>query len=132
MMATQHESPEGHRVILKGAPEVVLSLCDGARRSGEDAALSAAAERMGGRTLRVLAVGVADGAEIDGRAGFSAFRGRVQPLGLLGEMDPPRSEVKEAVERCRDAGIRPGGAGSHGNLYAACHLRVVQCSQLPV
>ena len=115
MMATQHESPEGYRVILKGAPEVVLSLCDRARRNGEEAALDdqgraalyTAAERMAGRTLRVLAVGVADDTEIDGRAGFSAFQGRVRLLGLLGEMDPPRPEVKEAVRQCRNAGIRP-------------------------
>ena len=115
MMATQHETEKGSRVILKGAPEVLLSLCRAARRNGEDVAMDDAArramhdaaERMAERALRVLAVGVVDGAEIDGRAGFDAFRGRVTLLGLLGQIDPPRSEVKDAVERCRSAGIRP-------------------------
>jgi Ca2+-transporting ATPase len=115
MMATQHMSAGRHRVILKGAPEAVLGLCGTARRHGEEITLDdearraqhAAAERMGARALRVLAVGVAEDAEIDGRAGFSAFQGRVRLLGLLGQMDPPRPEVKEAVERCRNAGIRP-------------------------
>jgi magnesium-transporting ATPase (P-type) len=115
VMATQHEAPGGSRTILKGAPEVVLSLCCAARRNGRDVALDDAkrhairdaAERMGERALRVLAVGVVDGAEIDGRAGLAAFQGRVALLGLVGQIDPPRPEVKDAVERCRGAGIRP-------------------------
>ena len=104
MMATQHESKGVSRVILKGAPEVILGLC---RLDDEEChAIERAVERMAAKALRVLAIGVVDGADIDGRAGFAAFHGRVTFLGLLGQMDPPRSEVKAAVELCRDAGIR--------------------------
>jgi len=77
-------------------------LDDEARR-----ALRGEADRMAERALRVLAIGVVDAAEIDGRAGFEAFRGRVTLLGLLGQIDPPRLEVKDAVARCRAAAIRP-------------------------
>ncbi len=115
MMATQHETPAGSRVIVKGAPEEVLGLCRAARRNGNDVeltedarrAIREAAEHMAGRALRVLAVGVAEGAAIEDRASFAALRGRITLLGLLGQLDPPRSEVKDAVERCRQAGIRP-------------------------
>jgi Ca2+-transporting ATPase len=115
MMATQHPGPNGGRVILKGAPEVVIDLCGAAWSAGaavaldasQRAALHAAAERMADRALRVLAIAVVEDAEIDGHAGFSALRGRATLLGLAGEIDPPRVEVKQAVERCRDAGIRP-------------------------
>jgi magnesium-transporting ATPase (P-type) len=115
LMATQHDTPEGSRVIVKGAPEVVLALCRAVRRDGRDieldnearAALSDAADRMAARALRVLAVGVVDGGEVDGGAGFDAFRGRVTWLGMFGQIDPPRTEVKDAVARCRAAGIRP-------------------------
>ena len=115
MMATQHETPEGARVVLKGAPEAVLELCHAVRRNGADEPLDEdarrsvreAAERMAAGALRVLAFGVVDGAEIDGRTGFAAFRGRTTLLGLVGQIDPPRAEVKEAVERCREAGIKP-------------------------
>jgi Ca2+-transporting ATPase len=114
-MATQHQTADGTRVIIKGAPEVLLGLCRSARRDGQDVALDAemrraidgAAERMAGGALRVLAVGVVDGGKIEGRSGFAAFQDRVTLLGLLGQIDPPRSEVKDAVQRCRDAGIRP-------------------------
>jgi Ca2+-transporting ATPase len=115
LMATQHETSESARVVLKGAPEALLELCGAARVHGSDEpltgerseALRVAAERMAADALRVLAVAVVEGAEIDGRAGFEAFRGRAVVLGLMGQIDPPRAEVKDAVARCRDAGIRP-------------------------
>jgi Ca2+-transporting ATPase len=115
LMATQHGDEKASRVILKGAPEVVLELCCASRGNGPDVALDAAArlalraavERMAERALRVLAVAVVEGAEIDGHAGFEAFRGRATLLGLVGQIDPPRPEVREAVAHCREAGIRP-------------------------
>jgi Ca2+-transporting ATPase len=105
MMATQHETPRGARILVKGAPEVVLGLAalDGPAR----ARARQAAERMAGQALRVLAFGVVEGAELDGRARFAALEGRVTLLGLIGQIDPPRAEVKEAVAACRQAGIRP-------------------------
>jgi magnesium-transporting ATPase (P-type) len=102
MMATQHDGPGGSRVVLKGAPEAILALCDA---PAEGAVL--AAEQMAGEALRVLAVAVADDATIDGEAGFAALRGRATLLGLVGQLDPPREEVRDAVARCRDAGIKP-------------------------
>jgi Ca2+-transporting ATPase len=114
-MATQHASDGGSRVILKGAPEVLFGRCRAVWRDGKEVELDEAmrsamhdgAERMAAQALRVLAVGVVDGAEIDGGAGFAAFQGRVTLLGMVGQIDPPRPEVREAVQRCREAGIRP-------------------------
>ena len=39
--------------------------------------------------------------------GFDALAGRATLLGLIGQIDPPREEVKVAVAECRAAGIRP-------------------------
>jgi magnesium-transporting ATPase (P-type) len=115
MMATQHETPEGPRVIVKGAPEVVLAHCVAARVEGRDAALTDelrrslqdAADRMASRALRVLAIAVVDDAELDGGTAFDGLRGRATLLGLFGQIDPPRTEAKDAVRLCRAAGIRP-------------------------
>ncbi len=114
LMATQHDAG-GARVIVKGAPEEVLELCQARRGSdgdvplGEDgrSEIRAVAERMAAQALRVLAVAVVDGADLDDGGGLSALRGRATLLGLLGQIDPPRAEVKDAVERCRAAGIKP-------------------------
>jgi magnesium-transporting ATPase (P-type) len=115
MMATQNEGPNGTRVFLKGAPEEVLELCghvrDGERTvdlSGADRqALRAVTHEMASQALRVLAFAVVEEAEINGKLGFTAFKGKATLLGFMGQIDPPRSEVKEAVARCLGAGIRP-------------------------
>ncbi|HET7503025.1 MAG TPA: HAD-IC family P-type ATPase [Kofleriaceae bacterium] len=123
MMATQHDTPGGPCVIVKGAAEAVLALCAGVRSgdatiplddAGRRAAL-ASAEAMAGRALRVLAVaevrgaeaGASNAARIDGRAGVDALRGRATLLGLIGQIDPPRAEAGAAVATCLTAGIRP-------------------------
>jgi Ca2+-transporting ATPase len=108
MMATQHEGAGEPRVFVKGAPELVVDLCRcGEAQEGElNGALRAAAERLASRALRVLAVATVPDAAIDGAQGFRALRGRGVLLGLIGQLDPPREEVEEAVRACRRAGIR--------------------------
>jgi magnesium-transporting ATPase (P-type) len=107
LMATRHHMPDApRRVFVKGSPEAVLQLC------AKDAAPAlqqarAAAELMAARALRVLAFAELDDDPLDDAAGFDALRGRVTLLGLAGEIDPPRDEVKRAVTACRAAGIRP-------------------------
>ena len=113
MMATQH----GSRVIVKGAPECLLELCEVAgaflpRRNSEGPGMAPIlpaeiASQLATQALRVLAVAEVEDAGIDEKAGFEPFRGRLRLLGLLGQIDPPREEVKAAVAECLGAGIRP-------------------------
>ncbi len=107
MMATRHAGPDGtRRVFVKGAPEAVLHLCAGDGGLLSKAARNAA-EDMAAQALRVLAVATVADDPLDAAGGFDALAGRATLLGLIGQIDPPREEVKAAVAECRTAGIRP-------------------------
>jgi len=104
-MATLHSCPggDGHRVFIKGAPEVILRLC-GTSVETHEVVMSHVAQ-MALRGMRVLAVG-------EKRVPVAAVS--LQPadvengftiLGLQGMMDPPRPEAIEAVKMCHAAGI---------------------------
>jgi Ca2+-transporting ATPase len=116
-MTTVHAMPDG-RVLafMKGAPEVVLDRC-GMMQSGAGtvpldaaarAALHAANESMARRALRVLGIAFRELAsqERHARDADEVERDFVF-LGYVGMMDPPRDEAREAVQVCRQVGIRP-------------------------
>jgi len=122
MMAVQYESaasedeaPKGPFVVIKGAPEAVLDLCATAHSGARVVTLSgeirgsvlAAAEAMASRALRLLAVAIARETTLEPKDGFAVLKGRATLLGLVGQYDPPRTEVARAVTECRAAGIRP-------------------------
>ncbi len=104
-MATLHDTPGGPRVVVKGAPEVLLRRC--ARAGGVDgAAVQAEVERMASAGMRVLALAEKawDGAGHELR--LDDVAGGLRLLGLVGMIDPPRPEAIAAVQACQAAGIR--------------------------
>jgi len=115
MMATLHKSEGGARVWIKGAPEAVLPLCGKVRKGEQDVSLDESVQReitevsegFANRALRLLAFAEVPGGSIDSSHGFEQFAGKAILLGLVGEIDPPRDEVRDAVAECRRAGIRP-------------------------
>jgi Ca2+-transporting ATPase len=107
LMATRHRMDGApRRVWIKGAPEAVLRLCAAEGNAALQAAREAA-EGMATQALRVLAFATVDDDALDATAGFDALAGRARLLGLVGQIDPPREEVKLSVADCRAAGIRP-------------------------
>lgn len=114
MMATQHEIEKKNTVFIKGAPESLIQYCNtfydnGLIRKIDEQFLldlQLASEKMANSALRLLTVGYVENSFIDGSIGFSSFLGKVCFLGLIGEFDPPRSEVAESILDCRTAGIK--------------------------
>ena len=108
-MVTLHAGRTGPVAYVKGAPEVILAQCSrwlddsGVRPLTDDdrAALASAARAMASDALRVLAVASQPGATL------ASTKGNLVLLGLAGMIDPPRPEARDAVARCRRAGIRP-------------------------
>lgn len=105
LMATQHGHSESGRILVKGAPEILLDLCDPTSLNLERTHQTS--EQLAGQALRMLAVAELNDAILDPAAGFEPMRGQLRFLGLLGQLDPPRDEARAAVAECRVAGIRP-------------------------
>lgn len=115
-MATVHREGTQEIVYLKGAPEVVLGQACFFLQGGESLPLTPAVRRellgvsedMACRGLRVLgfASGIKKRAKPGAEAGNFFACGELTFLGLIGLLDPPREEVKEAILQCRQAGIR--------------------------
>jgi Ca2+-transporting ATPase len=117
-MVTFHRLDEGHvSVFVKGAPEVVLSLCTKTLEQGKEteltqkqkqAYLQTSAE-LAGQALRILAMAYqtikADQIE-SLKHRLKEKRGELVYVGFTGIIDPPRSEAKAAVALCKRAGIR--------------------------
>jgi Ca2+-transporting ATPase len=99
-MATIHPDGEQVYVAVKGAPETVLPACTAIDEAAR-AAWREAADAMAARGLRVLAVASRQGADLD----VDPFHG-LDPLALVGLMDPPRSDVVDVLVGCRSAGVR--------------------------
>jgi len=139
-MSTLHEGPEGELLVSKGAPDVLLGLCDRFEgpsglqplTEGKRREILAQNAQMAKQALRVLAVAYRVEAGEDGGGGErrrSPLQGGVLDeraerglifLGLIAMQDPPRPEAKEAVRTCRRAGIRPVMiTGDHAATAAA-------------
>ena len=112
-MATIHQSPapdgSGFIVFAKGAPESILPACTH-EQHGDGVVELTEVDRerlwkinadMAGRALRVLAL--ADKrAQSENEAPFA----HLTLLGMVGMIDPPRPEAKEAIRLCQQAGVR--------------------------
>ena len=99
--ASFHRDGTRVRVYVKGAAEVVASMC----RADTNHAVLAEAERMARAGFRVLAIA---GGDMHEQAAEASARQPLQGLdflGLVGIIDPVRSEVPAAVGDCRKAGI---------------------------
>ena len=107
-MTTLHTSPSGLIAYAKGAPEIILESCASRLTyAGEEMldpanreALSKTAREMASQALRVLAVAYKSNATLEDCEHDMVF------VGLVGMIDPPRSEARAAIQQCEQAGIK--------------------------
>ena len=109
MMATFNQMESGYRVAVKGAPESVLQACtavitaEGGQDLDEDKKKFwfDKNEAMAAEGLRVLALAEKKVEELD-----AAPYEKLNFIGLVGLIDPPRQDVKQSLAECRAAGVR--------------------------
>ena len=110
MMATFHEVNREYRVAVKGAPESVLPVCshyatqDGLQEMEQTTYQSwqDKCQTLAQDGLRILAIAQKTVDDPDERPYED-----LTLLGVVGLLDPPRQDVKPALEACHRAGIRP-------------------------
>jgi Ca2+-transporting ATPase len=107
-MTTLHKMDGKIVAFSKGAPEIIIDSCTRQLTANGEVALNSAgreqilevARQMAGEALRVLAVASRSDVHIENAEQEMTF------LGLLGMIDPPRPEAKDAIRTCEEAGIK--------------------------
>ncbi|CAF1513616.1 unnamed protein product [Rotaria sordida] len=110
------------KMFVKGAPESVIERCSHIRVGTQKIPMTAQIKQeimkllhqygTGRDTLRCLALGTIDNPlrkedmDLEDSNKFITYENNITFVGVVGMLDPPRSEVIDAIERCRDAGIR--------------------------
>ncbi|MBR5289891.1 MAG: cation-translocating P-type ATPase [Erysipelotrichaceae bacterium] len=86
--------------ITKGAPDVILSRC-----TNQTHEASQINEQMASQALRVLAVAIRHHDTLPESVDISQEM-NMEFVGLVGMIDPPRTEVKDAIAKAQKGGIR--------------------------
>ena len=103
LMSTINEIGGKHIVIVKGAYDVLEGRCV----NGDMTAARKANDDMSAQALRVLAFAYKEIDSLPQEPTPQELENGLTFLGLVGMIDPPREEVKDAVRVCREAGIKP-------------------------
>lgn len=115
LMTTVNELENGkYRIITKGAPEILLGICDYYEENNTVHDMNSTFlskiknknEKMAEKALRVLGVAYLDVDIMPKEISADFLEKGLIFIGLIGMIDPPRKGVKEAVLACRRAGIK--------------------------
>lgn len=115
LMTTVNELENGkYRIITKGAPEILLGICDYYEENNTVHDMNSTFlskiknknEKMAEKALRVLGVAYLDVDIMPKEISADFLEKGLIFVGLIGMIDPPRKGVKEAVLACRRAGIK--------------------------
>ncbi|BAB06234.1 calcium-translocating P-type ATPase, SERCA-type [Halalkalibacterium halodurans] len=115
MMSVVVENEKGQRfVVAKGAPDVILQVSKKIRYRGEQEALTPKRREEVERTIQTMAsqalrtIAVAYRPLRPNESVDEAYEAECDLtfIGLQGMIDPPREEVFDSIEECRQAGIK--------------------------
>jgi len=98
---------------VKGAPDILLKVCDKIIEKGKVRNLTKKDKEkilkmndfFAGKALRVLALAYRELPDSK-KYSIDSVEKNLVFVGLVGMIDPPRDEVKHAIEQCQEAGIR--------------------------
>ncbi|MDR2928705.1 MAG: calcium-translocating P-type ATPase, PMCA-type [Cytophagaceae bacterium] len=115
LMSTVHRDSINLMVAVKGGVDELLARCTGIYDNGtvreltsDDISRIAKANRdMAENALRVLAMATKQIGGLPEKVTSESLEKDLIFVGMVGMIDPPREEVKAAVEKCRSAGIKP-------------------------
>ena len=102
----QYMATLNDNIILKGAPEVVLKRCSthvGGVNLDTQKIISQI-ELLGSKGMRVLAIAQKTQSKSD-EISVDDIENGFEFIGLIGMIDPPRTEAIEAIKACHNAGI---------------------------
>ncbi|HSH35066.1 calcium-transporting P-type ATPase, PMR1-type [Schnuerera sp.] len=116
MMTTVHENyiPNKLASFTKGAPDIIISKCNSIYIDGKivpftdklkEKVLNINSE-FSKKALRVLAFAFKEYDKLPEKIDSESIEKDMVFLGLVGMIDPPRKEAKEAIKKCNEAGIK--------------------------
>lgn len=103
LMTTVNRIDGKNIAIVKGAFDMMVPRCI----KGDLQRAAEVNEKMSRDALRVLAIAWKEIADVPKEPLSNELENDLTFLGLVGMIDPPRPEAKEAVAVCRKAGIKP-------------------------
>ncbi|MEM4247684.1 MAG: calcium-transporting P-type ATPase, PMR1-type [Candidatus Nanoarchaeia archaeon] len=111
-MSTIHKGPHGTWAFVKGAPDLLLKKCTHVFEGGRIHKLTNEKrkqllkinEELASHALRIL--GLAFKELKDSKRSLEEVESNLVFVGLVGMIDPPRPEVRDALITCRSAGIK--------------------------
>ncbi len=116
MMSTVHSLADGSYIqYTKGAPDEVIKKCTHVLKNGQVVPMTEALhgeihsqnKAMAGKALRVLCAAFRKYDGMPDSFEPSDLENGLTLIGLTGMIDPIRPEVVDAIQECREAGIRP-------------------------
>ncbi|MFZ7120057.1 MAG: calcium-translocating P-type ATPase, SERCA-type [Eubacteriaceae bacterium] len=139
LMSTVHKNGDKYLVFTKGAPDIIFNRCSKIMMNNKVVfitneiikSIEEANNSMSNKAYRVLGYAYKEIDELSDDLQSEEIENDLIFIGLTGMIDPPREEVKESINKCLSAGIKPIMiTGDHKNtaIAIARELKIIDDS----